>query len=63
MTRLFKERIPVGRYSTILITPLNFYEFLEARSKTSLLDAVNSFAEKPELSAKIHKLFLEELEI
>lgn len=63
MTRLFKERIPVGRYSTILITPLNFYEFLEARSKTSLLDAVNSFAEKPELSATIHKLFLEELEI
>ncbi|HMO19273.1 MAG TPA: AAA family ATPase [Oligoflexia bacterium] len=68
MTRLFREnqRIPVGRYTSILITPLTFQEFLEARQKHALVEIVLKFSKDPSpdlISKMTHQAFLEELDV
>ena len=70
MRRLFREdqRVPVGRYKTLLITPLSFVEFLEARKKDSLLELIeeinlSNYQDSKFNSEFVHRLFLEELDI
>jgi uncharacterized protein len=67
MSRLFRkeQRIPVGRYTSIFITPMSFREFLQAREKDSLINLIESFKIDPDpriISSTAHELFLKELD-
>ncbi len=68
MSRIFRDnqRIPVGRYTSILITPLTFGEFLEAFKKDALLEELEGFKKNPlknKISDLTHQLLLKELDI
>lgn len=66
MSRLFREdqRIPVGRYTNLLITPLTFAEFLSATGKEALVDLLLNFRERPSedlITESAHRFLLEEV--
>lgn len=63
MKRLFSkdQRIPVGRTTRILLTPFTFEEFLKAKSKFALLDIINNFELRKDVTPLMHNSFLIEL--
>lgn len=64
MTRLYRhnQRIPVGRTTRILITPLNFSEFLTALGQHALVDTISNFSPKDAISSIAHESFLKNLD-
>lgn len=65
MTRLFRpeQRIPVGRYTTLLVYPFTFVEFLRARGKAALEELQSAFPGRREISPVLHAEFLNELDL
>jgi predicted AAA+ superfamily ATPase len=61
MSRLFQGRVPVGRFSSLLVTPLNFREFLRFGGKISALEILERFdpsSKETHPSAFIHQEML-----
>jgi predicted AAA+ superfamily ATPase len=68
MNRIFRkdQRIPVGRYRSMLVTPFTFEEFLRASAKPHLIQYYEEFTNAPKLGlidGAIHKQFLELLDL
>lgn len=65
MKRLYakEQRIPVGRTSRLLVTPLTFQEFLLANKKNFLFEKTLNFSKQEETSNTLHQSFLEQLDI
>ena len=67
MSRLFREdqRIPVGRYSSFLLTPMNFVEYLNSGPAASLCEVVHqaqSDLDKIDISELSHQDLLSEFD-
>jgi predicted AAA+ superfamily ATPase len=63
MSRLFRkdQKVPVGRYRTALITPLDFKEFISGSGQNALLDLINTFESdlsSNKISTNLHNDFL-----
>lgn len=63
MSRLFRkqQRIPVGRYIKYLVTPFSFKEFLLIQEKNALINLIENFNSKKELSIIAHNELLQEM--
>lgn len=64
LTRLFKknQRVPVGRFARIKVSPFTFYEFLNYFNKDALIEAIDSFDFKKAPGETTHELLLQEFD-
>lgn len=67
MTRIFRDdqRVPVGRYLPLLVSPLSFKEFIIASGREFLLECISEFEETlstKQITPSFHREFLDLLD-